>query len=202
MSTKKEWIDPRGNVIPAKYVPAIDKKKTRLVDKKVNQALALQKRIIDFKKSFIEDSDNMNIEMKKDANVKSKGTKGFYTITAFDGKSKIEMQIQNKIVLTEEVEFAKDKFDEWKAEKIEKLDDQSVIALVDHAFETQRGNLDTARILNLFGVSIKDKLWLEGIELLKKGIHSQPSKRYGRIAVKDSEGEFKYIDLNFSSVEV
>jgi hypothetical protein len=202
----KIWKDRNGNPVPKKYVPAIDKKKTAHVDRMVKEAEKLHLQIKAFKTKFLEGSDEVFEAMQKDANVRT-GEKGNYTISAFDGKSKIEVQMQNRIEFTQELEFAKEKFDQWKAEQIDKLeklennDVKSVIYLVDHAFTTSRGKLDTKKVLDLLKYPIKDALWLEGIELLKKSIHSKASKRYGRVLVTDKEGAEKVIDLNFSSIE-
>jgi len=193
------WTTRKGKEIPAKYVPSLDKKKTLFNEKQVAKALKLQKQMIAFKDQFLAGADEIFELMQADANVRT-GDKGNYTISSFDGMSKIEVSVPRIIEFDETIQFAKQKFDEFKAAKTKDTEDPELLIILDHAFTTSGGRLDTKKVLELFSYKISHPLWLDAIELLKKSIKTRYAKRYARIYLADKEGQLKPIDMNLSSL--
>ena len=70
------------------------------------------------------------------------------------------------------------------------------------AFETSRGKLDTKKVLSLkrHASRIKDKRYHEAMDLIDKAIRKPESKTYFRVWEKDENGQYKSVDLNFSSI--
>jgi hypothetical protein len=194
----KIWTNHKGETVPAKYVPKMDKLKERTAIKLHKQALDLNKRLTAFKKNLIDECDAIYEQMLKDAKIPT-GKKGNYSITTFDKSIKIEVAVQEKIEFNDNINLAQAKIEAFLEEKTAGID-HDLHTLVNSAFQTNKGRLDTKRILGLFSLEIKHPTWLEAMELVKKSIDRNYSKRYMRVFQRDAEGQYHNIDLNLSSI--
>lgn len=195
---KKIWINHKGQTVPTKYVPKIDKEKERLVLKYTKKAKDLQKRILEFKTDLLNDCDALHLKELQEANVKP-SKKGGYSHTSFNKEQKIELSMQEKIEFDDNINLAQEKINEFLELKMKGVD-TDLSLLINDAFKTSKGRLDTKRILGLFKLQINHKIWNEAIELIKKSISRNHSKRYVRLFEKNAEGEYKDIQLNISSL--
>lgn len=195
----KTWVNHKGDKVPYQYVPGLDKKKERFAVKALKNAQKLEENLTRFKKQLITEADKLFAEMMKEANLKPTDRKGNYSITSFDKSVKIEVNVQNKVEFDDNINFAQEKINDYLETKMQGADEELSV-LVNNAFKTTKGNLDTKRILSLFSLNIKHPIWLEAMELIKKSIQTNNSKRYVRIWHKNDEGEYESIDLNFSSI--
>jgi len=195
---KKIWKDHNGNVIPAPYVPAIDKERDRVAQKVLKQALYLNKKLTAFKHDNIALCDAVFDKMMSDFKVKKKG-KGNYSITSFDKGIKIEISVNERVEFDDLIQVAQEKINEYLAEKTGGIDEdlRQIIAL---AFKTTKGQMDVKRVLGLFKLDIRHKKWLEAMDILKKSITRNVSKRYMRVWKKNEHGEYKAVELNFSAL--
>lgn len=194
----KEWIDASGATVPAQYVPAIEKKKTKTVERIVREAEKAQAQLRKVKSLLFEECDDIYDMMKADANIRT-GKKGNYTISTFSKDKKIMVDVQETLAFDDNIQFAKDKIEEYVAAKAQGVD-EDLLKLVHLAFESRNGKLDTKRVLSLFKLRIKHQLWDEAMELVKKSIDRNFSKRYARIFIRQENGEYKPLELNFSSL--
>lgn len=194
---KKQWIDPKGNEIPAIYVPELDKKKDKFASKIVAKAEALNKKLTEFKQMLVEGGDEIWAEMQEAEGVRT-GKKG-YSISSFDKNIKIEMNQSERIEFDDQIEIAKALINEYLDEKLNDTD-ADLKALVHHAFETRSGQLDTKRVIGLFKLKINHSKWIRAMEIIKKSMSSNLSKRYVNIFVKNANGEYKDVKLNFSAL--
>ncbi len=195
---KKIWKDHNGNVIPAAYVPAIDKERDRVAQKVLKQALYINNKLRAFKDESIAMSDAVFEKMMSDNNVKKTG-KGNYSITSFDKTIKIEISMQERVEFDDLIQVAQEKINEYLAEKTGGIDND-LRQIIDLAFKTTKGKMDAKRVLSLFKLNIKNKKWLEAMEILKKSITRNISKRYMRVWKKDVSGQYKAVELNFSAL--
>lgn len=194
----KIWINHEGLTVPAAYVPKIDKKKDRVCSSYLKKAKSINDRLTKFKVDLLNKCDEIYQEMLEDADVKT-GKKGNFTITSFDKGIKIDVSISEKINFDDNINLAQLKINEFLESKTVGID-PALSEIVNHAFTTTKGRLDTKRILSLFSLKIKDKLWLKAMELIRKSITRNVSKRYVRIWERDAEGQYHAIELNFSSI--
>lgn len=194
----KKWINHLGQEVPTAYVPTIDKKKDRMARKYLKKAKAISEKLAKFKSEIEEEADALYDEMLEDAKVRT-GKKGNFTISSFDKEIKIEADIQERIEFSDNIKLAQAKFDEFINIKTKDAD-ADLIEMINHAFKTSKGRLDTKRVLSLFSYKINHKVWKEGIELLKQSIDRNISKRYIRIQEKDQHGDYQNIQLNFSAL--
>jgi len=194
----KNYITPEGKEIPAKYVSKLDKKKDLIAIRYQKKSLALSKKLKALKDELLEATDELYQQMIEDANVRT-GKKGNYSISSFDKSIKIEVNIQNRIEFDDQINIAQTLINEYISEKT-KGTDRELAELINSAFQTTKGRLDTKRILGLFKLQIKHPKWIQAMELIKKSISTNNSKRYVRIWQKDANREYRNIELNFSSI--
>ncbi|MEZ5195080.1 MAG: DUF3164 family protein [Bacteroidales bacterium] len=194
----KIWKNHNGDVVPAAYVPKLDKEKERTAIAIHKQATDISKRLAEFKAKALKKCDAIFDQMMADNNVTT-GKKGNYSITSFDKEIKIEVNVSERIEFDDQIKIAQIKINEYLAEKTEGLD-ADIVQIINQAFKTRKGQMDTKSVLGLFQLKISHKKWNEAMELIKQSISRNTSKRYMRIWKKDSSGEYKAVELNFSSI--
>lgn len=77
---------------------------------------------------------------------------------------------------------------------------EELTQLINHAFTTSRGGLDTKRVMGLFKLSIQHPKWQQAMELIKQSIQSDYSKRYVRIWKRNNNGQYESVKLDFASL--
>lgn len=195
---KKQWINHKGQEVPAAYVPKLDKQKERLTEKLLKKATDLNKKLTTFKADALSELDDFYAKLLQSNNVKSDG-KGNYSITSFSKNIKIEVSVSERIEFDEQIEIAQIKINEYISSKTEGIDND-LLQLINQAFQTTKGKMDTKRILGLFSLKITAAKWIEAMELIKASMSRNTSKRYLRIWKKDAEGQYHSVDLNFSFI--
>lgn len=202
----QQWKDEKGNNVPAKYVPKFDKLKTYRANKLAKEAKQLQKRIIDFKQRFKEITDEVFEEFVKQYEIERTDHKGNFTFKTFDGRIKVEVDVNDLIRFEDEkIQAAHEKLKQFLDNAMG--DEENFLReLVNDAFETSNGQLDARRVLHLtkYRKQIKGKknsrLYNEAMDLLEEAITRPDSKKYMRIYEKDEDGQFQPIVLNFSAL--
>jgi len=198
MTKKKIWKDLKGNEVPAQYVPAIDKERERVALKHLATAEKLSAQLEKFKTEVLEDCDAIYVRMLEENNIPPT-SKGGFSISTFDRNVKIEMTIQERIEFDDLITVAHEKIKQFLEEKTKGVD-MELAALVNQAFETRKGRMDTKRVLGLFRLQITHPLWVEAMELIKKSINRNDSKRYVQIFKKDDNGQYVSVNLNFAAI--
>lgn len=195
---KKEWVDLNGNKVPAQYVPKLDKDRERVTLKHLAKAKKLSEQLEQFKMELLSDCDAVYDNMLAENNVPAQ-SKGGFSLSTFDRSAKIEISIQDRIEFDDLISVAHEKIKQYLEDKMQGVD-HDLQQIINQAFETRKGRMDVKRILGLFRLQIKHPLWNEAMELIKKSISRNTSKRYARIWEKDVNGEYRNIELNFSSI--
>lgn len=195
---KKQWIDVSGNEVPAQYVPKLDKERERITLKYLAKAKKLSEQLQALKDEMLADCDAIYDQMLKENNVPG-NSKGGYSVSTFDRSAKIEVSIQERIEFDDLVTVAHEKIKQFLEAKTKGVD-MDLQQLINQAFETRKGRMDVKRILGLFRLQITHPLWIEAMELIKKSINRNNSKRYVRVWEKDGNGEYRNVELNFSSI--
>ncbi len=199
------WTDEAGNKIPANRVTKAEKLRDKHAYGLAIKAWDLHKSLGDFKrvvKGVCEDVVAAVLaELKRDPN-----KKGNYTWYNFDQTIKVECDVNEAIrfdpIL---IEAAKEKLLEVISANIQ--GDDFIKEIVIDAFQTTSGKLDTRRVLGLRKHTSKIKTkairdeWEAAMALIDRSITRPDSKTYYRISVKNEEGEFVPVVLDFSSVK-
>jgi hypothetical protein len=203
LHTKKDekWYDETGMAIPRSRVTALEKMKESTLAKIVKEAQALEGKLTQFKALMKEGVGTLYDESMKENNVKT-DAKGNFTIFSFDRSIKIEVSIADRITFDDlTIKAAQEKLNEFLKETVESKYD-FVKDLVTEAFSTSRGSLDAKKVTGLlkYAVRINHPLFQEACTLIQKAIVRPDSKTYYRVFVKDEEGKYKNIELNFSNI--
>lgn len=199
---KKVWTDPVGNIIPANRITQLEKKKERLADKikkvavKISQELSALKMLIERAslEVYREVMNNKKIDISK--------KKGNYTWFNFDKTTKVEIEISEKVDFDSFlIDSCKTKLDSFLNSNIT-TENQFIKQLVLDAFQTTKGRLDTQRVMGLlkYKSKIDNKLFHSAMDDLENSISREFRKKYSRVWLKDAEGEWVNIPLNYSDV--
>lgn len=200
--TVKTMADASGLQIPVKLIPKHDIEADKIARRILAKAESLQERLIAFKQKSLEACDGWYRQLLEQMERNSKNTttlKGNFTMFSFDRSIKIEVRIGTKIEFDSNIDLAKIKIDEYLAE-ITRGSNEEVATIVNHAFTTTKGQLDAKRILQLFSLTIKHKLWIEAMDYLKSSIKTNITKRYMAIWKRDEQGEYQPLILQFSNL--
>lgn len=204
LSSQEFWTDESGIQIPYNRTTKLERLLERSVfsiyDKsvKVNAALAKLKNEIEIVLADI-------IEAARAENAVKLAGKGNYTFYNFDRSLKVEISV-NELIRFDDItlESAKEVLLGIVRENIS--GDDFIISLVEDAFQTSRGRLDTRKILGLkkHTQRIKDKKireeWEKAMTLIDNSISRPDSKTYYRVWAKNELGKYQAVELNFSNI--
>lgn len=199
------WTDEAGNKIPVNRITKTEKMCDKHAYGLANKAIELSAKLSEFKGTIKVVCEH--VLAAKLAELKKAPTiKGNFTWYNFDQTIKIECQVSESIRFDEIlIEAAKEKLLAVISNNI--TGDDFIKEIVMDAFQTTAGKLDTKRILSLRrhtdkikNASIRTE-WEEAMKLIDKSVTRPDSKTYYRVSVKNAEGEFESIVLDFASVK-
>lgn len=199
------WTDEAGNKIPANRLTVAEKTREKGAYDLAKKAAKVSNDLAKFK-AYVMDVCNQVVttvlaELKREPN-----KKGNYTWYNFDQSIKVECDVNEAIrfdpIL---IEAAKEKLFNVMSENIS--GDEVFKEVVLDAFSTTSGKLDTRKVLGLrkYTTKIKSKLvreeWSGAMEIIDRSITRPESRTYYRISIKNDQGEFVAIPLDFASIK-
>lgn len=198
----KMYLDHKGNEIPANYIHKIDKQKHSLALKILKQAEKMNAMLAEFKNSTFAECDAIYQQMLDDAKItERKNAKGGYSIMTIDKAVKVQVIISETIHFNDYIDLAQAKVNEYLG-IVTNGSNEEIKMLINQAFKTTKGKMDTKRIIGLFSLKITHPVWVEAMELLKKSMDTNSSKRYIQIWKRreDNSGEYDAVKLDFASI--
>lgn len=193
--------DHKGHLVPVDQIKPIDLIRNDMVKKIVDDALATQKQLREFKlNAFSEIADFIEMSAER-YDVQVGGKKGNVTFYSFDGKYKIQRAVNENMSFDEGILAAKaliqECLDDWTQDA-----NGNLKALVNRAFEVDKeGNLSTNRILGLRRVQINnDPRWQRAMDAISNSLQVIDSKSYIRIYERDDNGKYQPISLDIATV--
>ena len=95
------------------------------------------------------------------------------------------------------------KFNEFIEKNINSKN-EFVKELILSAFEKRNKDLDVKRILSLtkYEDKVNDPLFSEAVRLINKAIRHRETKKYINIYLRDEEGRYRLVNLNFSNIKI
>lgn len=198
------WYEESGLAVPKSRVTKAEKDKEAAAKKIVDKANSANKLLTEIKEMIIAATDVILEQARKENKVKLEG-KGNYTWFSFDRSIKIETQVNETLRFDDIlIASAKERLLELIRGSLQGLD--FIITIVEEAFQTSKGQLDPKKILGLRRHSSRipegdfKQEWEEVMKLIDDSITRTFTKKYQRVFVKDGAGEYKAIELNFSSI--
>lgn len=199
------WTDESGTRIPANRVTKAEKLRDKTAYTLAVKAQKLNSDLAAFKAQVMQACDDVVRAMLAELN-REPNKKGNYTWYNFDQTIKVECDVNEAIrfdpIL---IEAAKEKLLEVISANIQ--GDDFIKEIVIDAFQTTSGKLDTRRVLGLrkHTSKIRTKVirdeWEAAMALIDKSITRPDSKTYYKILVKNDQGEFEAICLDFATIK-
>ncbi|HAO08177.1 MAG TPA: hypothetical protein DCQ50_14605 [Chryseobacterium sp.] len=200
----KTWIDESGSLIPYNRTTPTERKREKSAFQLAKKAININNLLSDFKE-FVSLATEEVLNDAREANEVKLDLKGNYTWYNFDRSIKIQVDISEPIKFDEiQIAAAKEKLMNLIRTNIS--GDEFIISIVEDAFQTSTGRLDPKKILGLRKHSkrIKSTLlkaqWEETMSLIDESITRPKSKSYYKIWIKNSEGKYDGVELNFSAI--
>lgn len=198
------WLDDRGQAVPEKYIPAIDKKRDALVESIIKSVVKLSEKMATEKVKIVTSIDKYLDELAKENKVKEKW-KGNILLQNFDKSLCVERRIDDNIGFDERLQMVKTIVDKWVAGRLNGID-ENLSKVITHAFNVDKqGRVNTAMLLKLLHLEIDDNEWKKAMKLLKESIIVKSTKQsinFKRKVVKDSGEAWENIVLNFNDISL
>lgn len=200
----KVWTDESGMQIPYNRTTISERKKEKSAGSLLKKAQSISQLLTDLKQAVVEATEDV-LNSEREANNVKLDLKGNYTWYNFDRSIKIQVDLSEPIRFDEiKIAAAKEKLMNLIRTNIS--GDEFIISIAEDAFQTSSGRLDPKKILGLRKHSLRIKnqtlktQWDETMQLIDSSITRPKSKSYYKIWVKNSEGKYEGVELNFSAI--
>jgi hypothetical protein len=200
------WTNASGDQVPVKFVPKSDKVKEVLAGKIHKAALnaeavlaalheQMKEAMAEVKKMVM---DEYQLKYKKEA----RAGKGSFLWYNFDKSLKIEAKVDDIVkwdnsLMTEALTLLNQYLDS-------NLTDANILIknLVNDAFANSKGMIDSRKVFQIlkYEKDIKNAKFQKACELMKAAQGIDTTKLYMRVWEKTENGEYRNINLNFSSI--
>lgn len=204
LSSAEFWTDESGVQIPYNRTTKLERLKENKIYSLYQKSVKANEALIKLKDDLETIVSEIIDEARSSNDVKLNG-KGNYTFFNFNRSLKVEVSV-NELIRFDDLtlESAKEVLIGLVRNNIQ--GDDFILSLVEDAFQTSRGRLDTRKILGLkkHTQRIKDKQiraeWKKAMTLIDQAISRPESKTYYRVWAKDAGGAYQNVELNFSAL--
>ena len=195
------WENAKGNLVPDSKVKPVDKLRDQLVKDLCGQAEARSAEMAKFKLTTLGDVHAFIEASVEQYGVKAGGKKGNVTLTSFDGKLKVVLQMQDRITFGEQLQAAKALIDQCVTRWSEGAND-NIKVLVSDAFQVDKeGLINTGRVLGLLRLEIQDPDWKEAMKAISDSRQVADTKPYLRFYKrKETAQDWAPISLDMAVV--
>lgn len=196
------WTDDKGVSVPFTRITKIEREKEKIANKIVTDATAIKERLKAFKTYVETECGKLYQASLKEHKAEDKVRKGNFTWYNFDKEVRVEVNVNERIGFQEpEISIAKEKLDRFISDNLGGVD-KLIQELVNDAFQNTKGALDAKKVMSLlkYRSKIKAVKFQEALDLIEKSIVTNGSKTYFKVSLRQPNGEYEYIDLNFSSL--
>lgn len=172
--------DAKGALVPIELVKASD----RLIDEQVRKIMGhardLSAQIGRFKQHTLDDVAELMALLLQDYKTRIGGEKGNVSLTSYDGRLQVRLQVQERFTFGPELQAAKALVDEYLTELTEDSGPE-LRGIVTHAFRTDNaGLINRAELFRLLRYEIEDPRWQSAMRAIKDSIRVEGSKEHVR----------------------
>ena len=192
--------DPRGALVPIETIRPMDLLIHEEVHRITQFALDLNAQIARFKGHCFHDISSLQALIAQDYQATIGGAKGNLTLTSFDGRTRVQVKMQDQLSFGPELQAAKALVDECLSEWAADSRDE-IRAIVTRAFQVDKaGQINASSIFMLLRVSIEDERWNRAMDAVRDSIRVQGSKAYLQFQVRDkAEGPWRSIPIDLAA---
>ncbi|WP_455756499.1 DUF3164 family protein [Sulfurimonas sp.] len=202
---KGHWRKKDDTYVHPDMVPVDKELEDELVDKLIRGALDLNGYIKVFKAKAFEECYAFNDLLRQKYDMERIISKsGSVTLKSFDGTAEIQIQIAKLITFDQKLTLAKEKIDEYLAEKTLHADAE-IQTLIIRVFDVKNGKVDAKQILSLKSYPITHPKWLEAMAMIDDATEIAGTKSYIRFKHKvdgNIDGRMENILLDIASIEI
>lgn len=194
---KTYYVDATGRLVPSEMVPEYDKIKDQTVECVYAKLMELRQRMLEVKADTLQTITDLKSVLETQYSVRF-GDKNNMSFTTIDGRKRLRVDQNTIKSFDEKILVAKAKIDAL-IEKWSEGSNVNLVAIVKQAFELdQSGNINVARVLSLRRLAVDDPGWKEAMDLISDSFQPVMSKQYLNMQVRQSDGRYAAIDLNFA----
>ena len=193
---QKEWIDGRGQTVPASYVSKYDKAR----DKAVRHVAAGAKKLRAQMEAFMADAvATMNglAGLKEDL-----GARGNFSARSFDALIQVSIRQQWHIKFDERVAKARELMLDYANRELQKAGDGAFLLkqMIEAAFKVDRlGFLPRSEVSKLLSYKVDDVNWNAGADILRQAQTTEKGKQYLTIETRSSlQKDFEAVRLDIA----
>lgn len=204
LSSAEFWTDEAGIQIPYNRTTKLERLLERSVYALFDKSLKAHEQLKKLKDEITGVVSEI-VEMAREEHAVKLNGKGNYTFYNFDRSLKVEVSV-NELIRFDDLKLEAAKEVLLNLVRSNVVGDDFILGLVEDAFQTSRGRLDTRKILGLKKhtkrIKTKDLRaeWEKAMTLIDDAISRPDSKTYYRVWYRDENGKYQNIDLNFSSI--
>lgn len=193
--------DAKGRFVPVSKIPEVDLLRDSAVRAWCDAAKDRSKQLAQFKGEITRDMQAFLELSAEQYGAEVGGAKGNVTLLSFDGRFKVQRQVQDRLAFDERLQAAKSLIDtcirEWAGGA-----HANIQALIEHAFQVDKeGQVSIDRVLGLRRLKIEDDRWQLAMRAISDSIQVISSKTYIRFYEQDESGSYRAISCDLSSVE-
>jgi hypothetical protein len=197
---KEYMTDSQGRQVPAELVSEIDKLRDQTVRRIAEEVMKMKDVLAAFK-GHIRDDIYAFTELSANRYGKSwGGKKGNVTLSSYDGKYRLMVAMDDQLSFDERLQVAR----EIIGDCLDKWSDGArpeIRMLVNDAFQVDKaGKINTARVLGLRRLEIRDPDWQKAMQAITESIQVSGSKQYLRFYERDGNGEYRQIPLDVAAL--
>ena len=193
---QKEWIDGRGQTVPASYVSKYDKAR----DKAVRHVAAGAKKLRAQMEAFMADAvATMNglAGLKEDL-----GARGNFSARSFDALIQVSIRQQWHIKFDERVAKARELMLDYANRELQKAGDGAFLLkqMIEAAFKVDRlGFLPRSEVSKLLSYKVDNVNWNAGADILRQAQTTEKGKQYLTIETRSSlQKDFEAVRLDIA----
>ncbi len=200
--SQSHWIDESDERIPTNRVTKYERLAERTLASLGKEAIKINKALTTFKDKIATQAQKLYEAYMKEKDGKIGKNKGSVTLFNFDRSLKVQVDVTERIVFDDlAIKNVQDKLMAFIDQAVSS-EKEFIQSIVKSAFETSRGKLDVKKVLSLkkHAGRIKNKLYHEAMDELDAAIRRPKSKTYFRVWVRNAEGGYDDVQLNFSAI--
>lgn len=198
---KQEFMtDAQGRQVPVEMIKEIDILRDQTVHEIMKKTFHIREELLQFKQDIWNDIQEFLSISAEQHGVQMGGKKGNITLTSYDGKYKIMLAVSDSLQFNEKLQIAKSLIDkcikQWSDDACPELK-----ILIDDAFNVDKqGKINSARVLGLRRLAIKDHQWHEAMEAITESLSFSASKTYMRFYKRSAKGRYFQVPIDIAAL--
>jgi Protein of unknown function (DUF3164) len=193
--------DARGSLVPIDRIREIDLLRDELVRDIVAKAKMQSQELTQFKAGVFGDIEAFLQLSGEKYGVVMGGKKGNVSLLSFCGRYKVQRAVSESLVFDERLQVAKELIDQCIHDWSQGARSE-IRVLINDVFQVDKeGRVNSARILSLRRLDIKDEQWNKAMQAIGESMQVSGSKTYFRVyeRVGDTE-QYRPISLDVAGV--